>query len=167
MPHPSASPAVTFTRTIEGEYSQILTPEAIQFLVELSTRFDGRREELLAKRAERWEPLRQGALPGFLPETKAIREGACERAVVRLRLPGDEAGAGGAGGAKTQHWPGIDIDIPTAAGSSKSTPEGTRNAVLAAFRGGADGVLLSRKHSEMRLGNLSGAGEAIRTLGLG
>jgi hypothetical protein len=37
--------------------------------------------------------------------------------------------------------------------------------VLAAFRGGADGVLLSRKYSEMRLANLSGAGDAIRQLG--
>jgi len=70
-------------------------------------------------------------------------------------------------GTKTQLWPGIDIDIPTGKQSSKSTPEGTRDAVLAAFRGGADGVLLSRKYSEMRLANLSGAGEAIRQLGLG
>lgn len=69
-------------------------------------------------------------------------------------------------GAKTQLWPGIDIDIPTAAGNSKSTPQGTRDAVLAAFRGGADGVLLSRKYSEMTLANLSGAGDAIRQLGL-
>ena len=69
-------------------------------------------------------------------------------------------------GAKTQLWPGIDIDIPTAAASSKSTPEGTRDAVLAAFRGGADGVILSRKYSEMKLANLRGAGEAIRQLGL-
>lgn len=65
-------------------------------------------------------------------------------------------------GAKTQLWPGIDIDIPTAATSSKSTPEGTRDAVLAAFRAGADGVLLSRKWSEMKLANLRGAGEAIK-----
>jgi len=69
-------------------------------------------------------------------------------------------------GTKTQLWPGIDIDIPTGKQSSKSTPEGTRDAVLAAFRAGADGVLLSRKYSEMRLANLSGAGEAIRQLGL-
>jgi len=69
-------------------------------------------------------------------------------------------------GTKTQLWPGIDIDIPTAAGSSKSTPGGTKDAVLAAFRAGADGVLLSRKYSEMKLGNLRGAGEAIRELGL-
>lgn len=68
-------------------------------------------------------------------------------------------------GTGTQLWPGIDIDIPTAQGSSKATPETTRDAVLAAFRGGADGVLLSRKYSEMRLASLDGAGEAIRQLG--
>jgi len=65
-------------------------------------------------------------------------------------------------GAKTLLWPGIDIDIPTAASHSKSTPEGTRDAVLAAFRGGADGVILSRKYSEMKLANLKGAGDAVR-----
>ncbi len=68
----------------------------------------------------------------------------------------------GLAGTKTLLWPGIDIDIPTAATSSKSTPEGTAAAVDAAFRGGADGVLLSRKYSEMKLANLRGAGDAIR-----
>ncbi|HYA98206.1 MAG TPA: hypothetical protein VEH49_08935, partial [Methylomirabilota bacterium] len=67
-------------------------------------------------------------------------------------------------GSKTLLWPGIDIDIPTAADSSKSTPQGTRDAVAAAFRAGSDGVLLSRKYSEMRLANLRGAGEAMRAL---
>lgn len=72
----------------------------------------------------------------------------------------------GAAGAKTLIWPGIDIDIPTAANHSKSTPHGTKEAVLAALRAGAHGVLLSRKYSEMRLANLSGAGEAIKELGI-
>ena len=65
-------------------------------------------------------------------------------------------------GAKTQLWPGIDIDIPTNQAHSKSTPEGTRDAVSAAFRAGADGVILSRKYSEMKLANLRGAGMALR-----
>jgi hypothetical protein len=71
----------------------------------------------------------------------------------------------GAKGTKTLIWPGIDIDIPTEANQSKCTPQGTRDAVLAAFRGGAHGVILSRKYSEMKLANLSGAGEAIKHLG--
>jgi hypothetical protein len=69
-------------------------------------------------------------------------------------------------GAKTFLWPGIDIDIPTAANHSKSTAKGTEDAVVAAFHGGADGIILSRKYSEMRLTNLAGAGAAIRQLGL-
>jgi hypothetical protein len=69
-------------------------------------------------------------------------------------------------GTKTQLWPGIDIDIPTGQNQSKSTPEGTRDAVAAALRAGADGVLLSRKYSEMKLANLRGAGAAIKAAGL-
>jgi hypothetical protein len=65
-------------------------------------------------------------------------------------------------GTKTQLWPGIDIDIPTAAGHSKCTPDGTRDAVAAALKAGADGVLLSRKYSEMKLANLRGAGIATK-----
>ncbi|MBZ5610640.1 MAG: twin-arginine translocation signal domain-containing protein [Acidobacteriia bacterium] len=72
----------------------------------------------------------------------------------------------GAAGTKTLIWPGIDIDIPTEANQSKCTPLGTKDAVMAAFRAGAPGVVLSRKYSEMRLANLSGAGEAIKELKL-
>ena len=59
-------------------------------------------------------------------------------------------------------WPGIDIDIPTARTSKKTTPDDVYAAVTAAFDGGAPGVLLSRKYSEMKLANLAGAGRAIR-----
>jgi len=70
----------------------------------------------------------------------------------------------GVAGTKTLIWPGIDIDIPTEPNHSKSTPQSVKEAVLAVFRAGAPGVLLSRKYSEMRLANLSGAGDAIRGL---
>jgi hypothetical protein len=63
-------------------------------------------------------------------------------------------------------WPGIDVDIPTAATSKKTTPDDVYLAVKAAFEGGAHGVLLSRKYSEMRLDNLGGAGRALRELKL-
>jgi hypothetical protein len=63
-------------------------------------------------------------------------------------------------------YPGIDIDIPTGADESKCTPEGVRDAVKAAFAGGAKGVVLSRKYSEMKLANLAGAGQALRELGM-
>jgi len=69
-------------------------------------------------------------------------------------------------GTKTLLWPGIDIDIPTGATQSKSSPESTRDAVAAALRAGSDGVLLSRKYSEIKLANLRGAGVAIKAAGL-
>jgi len=72
----------------------------------------------------------------------------------------------GVAGTNTRIWPGIDIDIPTEPNHSKCTPQSVKQAVLAAFRAGAPGVLLSRKYSEMRLANLSGAGDAIRELKL-
>jgi hypothetical protein len=68
----------------------------------------------------------------------------------------------GVAGTRTLIWPGIDIDIPTEPGNSKSTPQGVKKAVLAALQAGAPGLILSRKYSEMRLANLSGAGDAIR-----
>ncbi len=71
----SNSPTIEFTRRIDDAYLEILTPEAIRFLGALSKEFDARRLALLAKRAVRWEQLRDGALPGFLPETKSVREG--------------------------------------------------------------------------------------------
>ena len=56
-------------------------------------------------------------------------------------------------------YPGIDVDIPS--GECPTTPERVRDAVAAAFRGGAGGVILSRKYSEMRLANLSAVKDAI------
>ena len=57
-------------------------------------------------------------------------------------------------------WPGIDIDIPTSAEEKRTEPGDVRAAVRAAFGAGAQGVVLSRKYSEMRLANLRAAGEA-------
>ena len=55
--------------------SSVLTPEAVEFLTELERRFGPRRRELLAARHARAERLRDGELPDFLPETRAVREG--------------------------------------------------------------------------------------------
>ncbi|MDR1403803.1 MAG: twin-arginine translocation signal domain-containing protein [Tannerellaceae bacterium] len=58
--------------------------------------------------------------------------------------------------------PGIDVNIPAGSNSRKASEQDTYEATLAAYRGGADGVILSRKYSEMYLANLRGAGRAIR-----
>jgi hypothetical protein len=65
-------------------------------------------------------------------------------------------------GAKTKIWPGIEIDIPTGEKEKKTTPEDVYDAVKATFDGGAHGIILSRKYSEMKLDNLRAAGRAIR-----
>jgi hypothetical protein len=61
-------------------------------------------------------------------------------------------------------YPGIDIDIPTGLKEKRTQPSDVKAAVLAAFRAGAPGVVLSRKYAEMRLANVAGAGEAVREL---
>jgi malate synthase len=55
--------------------TDILTPDALAFVAGMHRRFDGRRQELLAARAERQRAFDGGALPDFLPETAAIRAG--------------------------------------------------------------------------------------------
>jgi hypothetical protein len=69
-------------------------------------------------------------------------------------------------GHPVQIWPGVDIDVPVKADESHCTPEGVAKAVKAAFKGGAGGIILSRNYTEMQPENLSGAGRALRELGL-
>ena len=59
----------------EAATERILTPEALDFVLEIHRRFDGRRRELLEARVERRERIAAGQLPGFLPETAEIRAG--------------------------------------------------------------------------------------------
>ncbi len=74
MSSPQYGPGIEITGRITPEYAQILTPEAMAFVAKLQRAFGGRRDELLAKRAVRQGELDAGALPDFLPETRAIRE---------------------------------------------------------------------------------------------
>src|SRR5579862_7354357 len=54
--------------------TEILTPEARQFLNDLARNFEKRRQELLARREVRQRQIDAGQLPDFLPETAHIRE---------------------------------------------------------------------------------------------
>ncbi|MEY2427609.1 MAG: hypothetical protein QOJ40_494 [Verrucomicrobiota bacterium] len=63
---------------------------------------------------------------------------------------------------KCRILPGIDIGIPTGQNSRKASPDDTEAATRAALEAGADGVILSRKYSEMRLANIDAAGNAAR-----
>lgn len=95
----------------------------------------------------------------------------------------------GVAGTDTKIYSGIDIDIPVGMTAdavadrrkrrealvgvnndatsgdnlTACTRESVHAAVTAAFQGGADGVVLSRKYSEMMLDTLSGAGDAVRS----
>jgi malate synthase len=68
-------PTVQISGGRNEQSNEILTPEAVQFVVDLERRFGPRRRELLAARAERQARLDAGERPGFLPQTAEIRKG--------------------------------------------------------------------------------------------
>src|SRR4051812_18603331 len=65
---------VTITKPVEERHRQILTEEPIQFVTALSRFAEPRRQQLLEARRVRQRALDAGELPGFLPETAAIRD---------------------------------------------------------------------------------------------
>jgi malate synthase len=56
-----------------GVSDRVLTPEALAFLADLGRAFEARRQALLGERHARWDRLRAGERPGFLPETREVR----------------------------------------------------------------------------------------------
>ncbi len=59
---------------LSGAHADILTADALEFLAALHRAFDARRLGLLDARVRRQREIDAGALPDFLPETRAIRE---------------------------------------------------------------------------------------------
>ena len=84
--------------------------------------------------------------PGCRPTTSPARRSG--------RWPASQGGAGSSPASTSASRPGEH--------SRKASPEDTYAAVAAALKAGADGVVLSRKYSEMRLDNLAAAGRAVR-----
>jgi malate synthase len=60
---------------IDSQAASILSFEAVQFITKLARAFEGTRQQLLAKRAERQRAIDAGEMPDFLSSTKEIREG--------------------------------------------------------------------------------------------
>jgi malate synthase len=56
-------------------FDEVLTDDALAFVAALHERFDDRRRELLARRAERRKRIAAGETLGFLDETREIRDG--------------------------------------------------------------------------------------------
>src|SRR5258708_40276995 len=69
------SPGVQILGARDKQTDEILTAEALNFIVDLERRFGPRRRELLAARVERQAKFDAGARPDFLPETAEIRKG--------------------------------------------------------------------------------------------
>jgi malate synthase len=67
--------AVDATSAPDTGATQPLSDDALAFVAELHGQFEQRRRELLQARAERRERLRAGERPGFLPDTRDVREG--------------------------------------------------------------------------------------------
>jgi len=66
---------IVITEKLSPAFSEILTPEALQFLTRLQRAFNGRRLDLLQKRIERQAAIDAGQFPDFLPETQEVRDG--------------------------------------------------------------------------------------------
>ena len=75
MSTPNYGPGIAISGEITPEFAQILTPQAVEFIATLARKFEGRRLDLLAKRAARQKDFDAGRMPDFLPETAAIRAG--------------------------------------------------------------------------------------------
>jgi malate synthase len=56
------------------EFRDIVTPEALKFVVGLQRKFADQRKNLLARRVEVQNKINQGKFPNFLSETKNVRE---------------------------------------------------------------------------------------------
>jgi malate synthase len=69
----TVSEELQITAPVSAAYAEILTPEAVRFVASLAAKFEGRRQELLARRQERQTEIDAGHFPDFLTETTDIR----------------------------------------------------------------------------------------------
>jgi malate synthase len=74
VPNLTYPSGVEILAPILGSHAEILTPEAVGFLVDLQRRFNARRKELLEARKARQKKLDSGEKPNFLEGTRTIRE---------------------------------------------------------------------------------------------
>ncbi|MDI1476151.1 malate synthase A [Polyangium sp. y55x31] len=70
--HGTSSPVTILGPTTPSQ-SDVLTPEALQFVIDLTRAFRGRIDALLARRAERRAHFLAGERPDFLEETAELR----------------------------------------------------------------------------------------------
>ena len=66
---------ITITGKMHPGFDNILTEEALEFLVKLHQMFNGTRKSLLERRKETHHKILAGNNPTFLRETESIRKG--------------------------------------------------------------------------------------------
>lgn len=71
---PPLAAGLALTGAWRPEYAEVLSPEALAFVAELTREFSERRVALLQRRAERQEAFNRGERPHFLDETRGLRE---------------------------------------------------------------------------------------------
>ena len=71
----AAAADITVTGGPVDRSDEILTPEALEFLADLQTRFGSRRDELLQARVKRRATIAETGRLDFLPETAEVRAG--------------------------------------------------------------------------------------------
>jgi malate synthase len=65
--------SVNILGKVNKDFGEILTPEALAFVATLHRRFEPRRKELLARRAERQKEFDAGVQPDFIATTREVR----------------------------------------------------------------------------------------------
>lgn len=78
--------ALAISAPISSAYEGILTPDALQFIMDLQRKFNARRKELLNERVVRQGKLETGELPRFLDSTEEIRKDNWEVASIPADL---------------------------------------------------------------------------------
>ena len=71
---PGGPARITVTGRMEDRFGEVLDQKALDFLVALDGEFATRRVQVLDTRRARRARYAEGQVPGFLPETRAIRE---------------------------------------------------------------------------------------------
>jgi malate synthase len=77
LPEPSSTPPLgplpTVLAPTSSAHATLLTPAALEFVGDLERRFRARRDDALARRAERQARFDAGERPGFLEHTRGVR----------------------------------------------------------------------------------------------
>jgi malate synthase len=85
-PYPCVPEGIVIRGRLTPAYAEILSAQALAFVAKLARKFEWRRRELMAARAQRQAEFDAGRMPDFLPHTKPIRDAAWTVAPVPRNL---------------------------------------------------------------------------------